>query len=192
MTIRKTRAKTIATAVEVPQTREAVVAAIAKIGTLQRERSRIEAAMNDALAAVRQSHEERAQPLAEEVKALTEGVRVWCEANRHALTDGGRTKTAALASGEVRWRMTPGRVVIRSAETVMATLRSLGLQRFIRVKEEPNKEAMLAEPAVAAAVAGVSIVQGEEFEVLPFETALAEAGLAGSGARGAMTAEAVS
>lgn len=51
----------------------------------------------------------------------------------------------------------------------------LGLQRFIRTKEEPNKEAMQAEPEVARQVAGISIGSvGEDFVVEPFEAVLAD------------------
>ena len=54
-------------------------------------------------------------------------------------------------------------------------LRRLGLKRFIREKEEVNKEAILNEPEAVAHVAGISISQGEDFIVTPFETELAEA-----------------
>ena len=43
------------------------------------------------------------------------------------------------------------------------------MKRFIRVKEEINKEAMLKEPELAETVRGVSITQREEFIVKPTE-----------------------
>lgn len=53
--------------------------------------------------------------------------------------------------------------------TVLDTLLRMGLGRFVRVKNEPNKEAMLNEPE-AARIAGISIVTGvEDFIVTPFE-----------------------
>jgi phage host-nuclease inhibitor protein Gam len=171
---KKMRAKKAA-AVDVPQTQEAVVVAIAEIGQLQRDRTRIEAAMNDELAVIREKHEAQALPLAERIQQLTNGVQTWCEAHRSDLTQGGKVKTAAFASGEVRWRMTPGKVVLRGIEAVMDALRERGLRNFIRTKEEPNKEAMLADPEGVAGVPGITIAQVEEFEVLPFETELAEA-----------------
>jgi phage host-nuclease inhibitor protein Gam len=43
------------------------------------------------------------------------------------------------------------------------------------VKEEVNKEALLAEPEIAGTVAGVSIGSpGEDFIVEPFEAELAQ------------------
>ena len=46
------------------------------------------------------------------------------------------------------------------------------LNRLIRVKEEVNKDAILAEPETVANIKGISITQREEFIVIPFETAL--------------------
>lgn len=170
----KARVKSAAVAVVVPQTRDQVVEAIAEIGRRQRERDRITAQMNDELAAVKQRFEQAARPHAEAIRSLTQGVQIWCEANRAALTEGGRTKTARLASGEVRWRMTPPKIVLKGIETVLQALRMSGLQRFIRTKEEVNKDALLMEPAVARLVPGVSVVQAEEFVIVPFETELEE------------------
>ena len=52
----------------------------------------------------------------------------------------------------------------------MESLRTLGLHRFIRTKDEVNKEAMLNEPELAATVAGVSVIKGkEDFAITPFE-----------------------
>ncbi len=169
-----TRMKTDAVAVSVPQSKEEVIEAIAAIGRHQRDRVRIEAAMNDDLAKVREAWETQAAPHLEKIRALTEGVHLWCEANRDALTQGGKVKYAHLASGEVKWRMTPPKVVIRAVDVVLDYLRQAGLDRFIRLKEEVNKEAILAEPEVVAHIKGISITQKEEFIVLPFETALEE------------------
>jgi len=65
--------------------------------------------------------------------------------------------------------MTPLSVSLRDAESILKSLRSLGLQRFIRIKEEVSKEAMLKEPDVAKTVKGVSISQREEFVAKPAE-----------------------
>ena len=158
----------------IPQSREDCADYIARIGRAQRERERIQADMNDQLAAIRAGYEEQARPHAETIKALSQGVQVWCDANREALTMGNKTKTANLASGEVRWRMRPPRVVIRGMEMAMEALKGLHLDRFIRVKEEISKEAILADPEAVQHVKGISIDQGEDFVIVPFETELEE------------------
>ena len=46
----------------------------------------------------------------------------------------------------------------------------MGLARFVRTKQEPNKEAMLNEIDAVRGIAGISIVTGvEDFVITPFE-----------------------
>lgn len=158
----------------VPQTREQVTDAIAEIGRRQRDRDRIQAAMNDEIAAIKQRYEEQARPHAESINDLSKGVQTWCEAHRHELTDAGKVKTASLASGEIRWRTTPPSCSIKAADKVMEALRAMGLGRFLRVKEEIDKQAILAEPEAVEHIKGITIKQREEFVIVPFETELEE------------------
>lgn len=171
---KSTRIKTEAAGQAVPQSRDEVTDAIARIGVCQRERLRIEAAMNDEMAEVKARHETVAKPLADEINQLSRGVHLWCEANRVELTRDGKTKTANLASGEVKWRMRPPSVSIRAADAVLEALKKLGLQRLIRTKEEPNKEAILLEPQTVEHIKGISISQKEDFVIVPFESELEE------------------
>lgn len=166
--------KTAAVAVAVPQDHDQVVHFIAEIGQRQRERVRIEAVMNDELAAIRQKWEAEALPHAERIRALSQGVHVWCEANRARLTQGGKVKHFQFASGEVKWRLPPPSVVLRGVEVVLQHLKALRLDRFIRLKEEVNKEAILLEPEQVRNIPGITIRQEEQFVVSPFETELEE------------------
>lgn len=169
-----TRLKAAAVDHPVPQSREEVIAAVREIGEQQRTRVRIETEMNDALAAVRETYERQAAPLAARIQALTRGVQTWCEAHRDELTQGGKVKTARLASGEVLWRTRPPSVRITGAEAVIDALKRLHLGRFVRAKEEVNKEAILNEPEAVRDVRGITISQGEDFVIKPFETELEE------------------
>lgn len=168
------KVKAAAATVPVPQTRDQVAEAISRIGILQRARTRIETKMNDEMAALKANYEAEAEPHKREIEALTEGLRIWCEANRAELTKNDRTKTAVFTTGEVRWRVTPPKVVIKGVEAVTDSLKRLGLGRFLRSKEEISKEAILADPDAVRHVAGISIQQTEEFVVEPFETKLEE------------------
>ena len=174
MATKATRLKKAAAAVFVPQNREQVAEAIRELGVLQRELTRIGADMNDELAAVKESYEAEAEPRRLRVEALQQGVQTWAEANRDAITQNGKVKTAAFTTGEVSWRIRPPSVAIKGVEAVLNSLRRLGLTRFIREKAEVNKEAILNEPAAVAKVPGITINQGEDFVVTPFETELAE------------------
>lgn len=174
MATKKTRVKTAAAAICVPQNRDQAAGAIAAIGIANRRLARITADMNDELAKIKERYEAAADPLRREVEALTQGVQTWAEANRDVLTQQGKVKTAALTTGEILWRLRPPSVRVTGAEAVLDALRRLGLARFIRAKEEVNKDAILNEPEAVAHVPGISISQGEDFVVAPFEAELAE------------------
>jgi phage host-nuclease inhibitor protein Gam len=172
----KRKIKSQAAAVQIPQSREDCTGYIASIGRHQRERERIQTAMNDELADIRLRYEEAARPHAEAIKSLSQGVQMWCETMRETLTHGGKTKTVNLAAGEVRWRMRPPRAVVRGAtvDAVIDDLKAAGLGHLVRVKEEINKEAVLADPGAVADIRGLLVEQGEDFVIVPFETELEE------------------
>lgn len=151
------------------QTKEDTQSAICELGLVQRELVRVETEINDQIAAITDSRKVQIEALKMRSEALLKGIQTWCEAHRAELCkDGG--KTANLITGEVSWRQRPPSVSIRAVDKVLETLRALGLDRFIRTKEEPNKEAMLADPKTVQGIAGVTINAGvEDFAVTPFE-----------------------
>lgn len=173
---KKAANRTKTTAVEhwVPRDRDAVNEAIAELGRLQRERARIEADMNDRLAKVKEEHDAQAKPHGDRIAELTKGLALWCEANRAQLTQDGKVKFHDFATGQVKWRLRPPSISIRGVEAVLSTIKQLGLQRFLRVKEEIDKEALLREPDVAKGIGGVSISQREDFVVVPHESQIEE------------------
>ena len=158
----------------VPQTREETVEAIAAIGRAQQERKRIEADMNDDLAVIKKKYEELARPHNETISANSRGVQLYCEAHRDELLAESKQKTVNLASGEVKWRMRPPSVSVRGAEAVISWLKEHRLHRFVRTKEEVNKELVLSNPKAVEGIKGISITQKEDFVIVPFETDLEE------------------
>jgi phage host-nuclease inhibitor protein Gam len=155
------------------QTKEQTAEAIRALGDAQRELTRVQTEVNDGIAAITDARKGQIDALQTRIETLMEGIQTWCEAHREQLLAGGG-KEANLITGLVRWRQRPPSVSIRAVEKVLDTLRKLGMERFIRAREEPNKEAMLAEPAVVCGVAGINIVTGvEDFVVEPFEVEVA-------------------
>jgi phage host-nuclease inhibitor protein Gam len=158
------------------QSREETMDAIKSLGDAQRELARVETRINDEIAAITQREKERIDALKERIDALTTGIQWWCEANRAMLCAGGG-KTANLITGEVSWRQRPPSVSVRAVDKVIETLKKLGLGRFVRTKEEVNKDAILADPKSVAGVSGIAVVQGiEDFAVSPFEIDIQGAG----------------
>lgn len=150
--------------------REDCAAFIQRLGNLQRDLIRTETLMNDEIAAATAFHQPRIDALKAEIAAKHAAIQAWAEANRRALTGEGKSKTVNLVTGTIQWRQRPPSVAVKGAEAVVAVLKRLGLGRFVRVKEEVNKEAVLAEPAAVAEVPGLVVNTGvEDFVVSPFE-----------------------
>lgn len=171
----KTRIKSAAAAVDVPQSREAAAAAIAAIGIASREMTRIQAQMNDALAEIKEAYELEAEPFRRKIEELTNGLQIYAEANRATLTNNYKVKTVAFTSGEVIWRMNPPSVRLTDTEeNVIAACAERGLEEFIRRTPSLNRDAIKANPEEAANVPGLRIGQSEAFVVVPFEAELAE------------------
>ena len=153
-----------------PQSQNDCAADIKKIGDLIRDQQRLAADMNDEIATITKRYQPKLDLLGEQIDTLQKGVQTYCEANRHELTDQGKVKTANFVTGTVNWRQRPPSVSIRGVDAVLETLRRMSMERFIRTKEEPNKEAMLNEPDAVRGIAGISIVTGvEDFVITPFE-----------------------
>jgi phage host-nuclease inhibitor protein Gam len=158
-----------------PQTQIDCAEDIKKLGDLQREMARSAADMNDEIGAITQRFQPRLDLLAERIALLQTGVQTYCEARRDELTNGGKVKTANFVTGEVQWRQRPPSVGVRGADAVVACLKKLGLGRFVRTKEEINKEAILNEAEAVRGVAGISINSGiEDFVITPFGVEVAQ------------------
>ena len=151
--------------------REQAQTDIAQIGNLQREHARISGELNDRIAALTEAEAPRLKELQDRISTLQNGVQTWCEANREQLC--GKGKSANLITGEVSWRQRPPSVRVTGEESVIDLLKRMTLGRFVRSKEAVNKEAILNEPEAVATVPGISIQQGEDFVVVPFEAELA-------------------
>jgi phage host-nuclease inhibitor protein Gam len=156
------------------RTREDAEALLGDIGRAQREVARIEADMNDQLAAIKARAEQEAAPYNDQIEAKFAAVHAWAEANRDTLCQRG--KTARLATGELSWRQRPPSVCITGADKVVEALQRLGLTQFLRQKTEVNKEAVLDEPAAVAGVRGITVVTGvEDFVAKPYESEIERA-----------------
>lgn len=154
----------------VPQTIDDCAADIRRIGDLQRQALRAKSEMDDAIAEITERYQPVLERIKDDISPLQVGVQTWCEAHRDDLTKGGKVKTAQFVTGEVQWRQRPPSVSVRGVDAVIEALKQFGLARFVRTKEELNKEAILNEPEAVSGIAGLSIKSGvEDFVIAPFE-----------------------
>jgi phage host-nuclease inhibitor protein Gam len=150
-----------------PKDRDEAETYLARIGEIQRDAALNKAVIAEAIARVTAEMEEASAKLAEENDRLFRGLQLWAEANRHALTDGGKTKTVRLGNGTIAWRLAPPSVHIKGQEAVLQYLKENTIG-FLRTKLEINREAMLARTEEAAKIPGVTIKSaGEAFVIEP-------------------------
>ncbi|MGH6887962.1 MAG: host-nuclease inhibitor Gam family protein [Rhizomicrobium sp.] len=174
----KATAKTKTAAIDVPQSDEAANALLAQYGETYNAIAKLQADLDDALAKVKGLFETQSAPLQEKLKIAFLQLTSWGAAHRDRLTENGKSKTVLLPAGQIGWRHRPPSVRWvkgMKAEDIVVAIKNAGLRRFLRIKEEPNKERMLEEPDVAATVKGVVIGSaGEDFFVAAVGMALAE------------------
>lgn len=152
------------------QTHDEVALAIKQIGDLQRELTRLSTLQDDEKAVIDEKYTAQLTEIKEKIKPLQQAVQAYCECHRDELTNGGKQKTGYFNTGEVQWRVKPPAVVIKGVDSVLESLKNFGLFRFIRTKDEINKEAILNEPDGVKGVAGITIKTGvEEFVIKPNE-----------------------
>ncbi len=157
------------TVVAVPKNLNEAAQFLAEMGQEQRATDKIQSGLNAKVDELKAKAMVDDEPHQEKISQLVEGLFAFAEAHRDELTDGGKRKTVEVPTGTFGWRMTPPSVKLRDVESILESLKSLKLNRFIRTKEEVDKEAMLKEPRVAKTVKGVSISQHEEFVAKPAE-----------------------
>ncbi|MCA3288205.1 MAG: host-nuclease inhibitor Gam family protein [Roseomonas sp.] len=151
-----------------PKHRDEAEAYLERIGSIQREIQLNKTVLAEAVARVTADIEASSAKLGEEHDRLFRGLQLWAEANRHALTDGGKTKTVRLNNGSIAWRLAPPSVQIKGQEAVLAYLMQENGEEFLRTKVEINREAMLANAEQASKIPGVMIKSaGESFVIEP-------------------------
>ncbi len=170
------KSKTKAPAINAPQTDEDANELLQLYGMWQRCLADAETEMQAELARVKARHEAQAEPHKAALNTLFERLQAWAEANRARLTEDGKVKTVELPAGKIAWRIRPPSIKLtQKLEDIIARLRAAGMKKFLRVKYELNKEALLDEPMRAACIGGVKVIRDvEDFIVEPFAPELSE------------------
>jgi phage host-nuclease inhibitor protein Gam len=168
-----------AAALHAPQSHEEAAAMIAEYGAQLRQLDRIEIEMNEGIANLKNAAVMTAAPFRERTEELFALIKLYCEANRRALTAGGKTKTADFTVGKVAWRWNTMAVKTSGKmEDIIASIKAAGepMAAFLRPSIEIDKVQMLRHPVLAKTIDGVEIVEGiETFEVKPDSAKLPEA-----------------
>jgi phage host-nuclease inhibitor protein Gam len=144
-----------------------------KIGAIAIEQAKVTKLQADADRRIAQIQQQLAEALVVPnafIAANVDLVLRWADANRADLC-AKDSKTVKFATGEVAWRLDPPSVSVpKKPEKLKAIVKALlkkKLRRFVRVKFELDKEAILKEPEKIAGVEGLTINQAETISLKP-------------------------
>lgn len=169
------KAKKMSANIPVPQNDNDCNKAILELGNQRREAARLETEMNDQIAVIKDKYGEKVQPHNEKAAELLTGIDTFCSAHRDRLTNDNKVKFFRFSNGVISWRKQPAKVTLRKVEDVLKKLKDLKLRKFIRTKEEVDKEAILLEPKKVANITGISVgSEGEAFFVDPQDIEIAD------------------
>ena len=157
-------------AVSVPGSIEETSKKLGRIGVLQRQIGRVNAALDNSVAKLTQRAAERINPRQQEVEELAEGIFIFAQAHRQELTEEEKKKTVVWPTGEISWRWNPSSVNYRDKKATIAALKAAELERFIRIEEEVDKEAILQEKDAVKDIKEITIVHKEMFVIKPAKT----------------------
>jgi phage host-nuclease inhibitor protein Gam len=168
MKMSKNRIKT--TALPVLQTTEQVEEALANCGHLQSYLAQIEGEMNQQIIAVREQYAPRIDATGARLELETEALRAYADAHGELFAVKKSTDythgTIGYRTGTPKLKPLKGWTWDRVLEKVRQCARA-----YLRVKEEVNKEALLADRETLGAdrlkALGVAVAQDETFFVTP-------------------------
>jgi len=149
--------------------------ALAEIGAIDRQLSRVQDALDHAVAKAKKNAENRADPLEARREQLVDQVEAYCVANRKALTDQGKRKFAAFPDGEAGWRMGKDKLQVddERLDKIIASLKAKKLTHMITVKTSVDGNAILQGRDKIKGIRGLKIINADEnFWVKPTSKAL--------------------
>lgn len=137
-----------------------------QVGELETAFAVIKLAHDEQVATLRDVAADKARPFQTELEQLSLGLRDFGRENRSALLKK-EEKTVKLTNGVLQWVLNPARVSTGNLkhEVIIAAIKKCGRTmrlRFVRIKEELNKEALLEHRPV---IEGITYPQDEKFIV---------------------------
>ena len=102
------------------------------------------------------------------IEGMAEGIYLYCQLHRDALTHDNKKKTVTLPGGTVLWRFNPPSVYVKNEKLAVEALEQEGLDQLVRTKKEINKETILAQPDLIATNKYIKVRLGNEvFAIKP-------------------------
>jgi len=137
--------------------------ALRRMGEIDIRLSELEGAMTLKINDVRQDFETRAEGLKAERKKLEQAVTAFVEGRKDEFI---KVRNRELTFGSIAYRLVT-KVVIRSKAACLAALKALNLHAYIRITEEPDKEALSGLDAGTLAKVGAQLKTEDKLRIEP-------------------------
>ena len=155
------------TQTSVPKTLFQADALLAKLGQTQDTINAVQKALAEKISALKAEVEKELQPLIQKRANDINALFAFANPRKTELTR--KARSTVLGNGSFGWRWTTPRVEVAGSDAEMiAWLKASGNEGYVRVIEEIDRQALLADRLV---IAGVSYVQDDEFFVVPKQAA---------------------
>jgi len=155
------------TQIEVPSSLTQADILLGKIGNTQNEINEIEKELKEKIADLKAAATKKLDPLVTRRSNQINSLFAFANSRKDELTQ--KVRSVVLSQGTFGWRMTTPRVEMKkSDEQMIAFLKKIGRDDYIRVIEEIDRQALLAD---RPKIAGISYLQNDEFFVIPKQKA---------------------
>jgi len=112
---------------------------------------------------IKAEYDTKAEGLKAQRKAIEENITLFAESRKEEFA---KTRSKDLTFGVVAFRIV-SKVVVKSKAATLAALKALHLDQYVRVIEEPDKEAMSGLDAGTLAKVGASLKTEDKLRIEP-------------------------
>lgn len=134
-----------------------------RMGEIDIRLTKLEGEMTLKLNEIRADYDAKAEGLKTERKVLEAEITLFAEAHKEEFA---RARSKELTFGSIAYRIVH-KISVRSIAATIAALKALGLDSYIRVVEQPDKEAMSGLDAATLAKVGATLKTEDKLRIEP-------------------------
>jgi len=134
-----------------------------RMGEIDIRLARLEGEMTLKVNEIRADYDIKAEGLKAERKAVEEQISLFADARKDEFA---KTRSKELTFGTVAYRIVH-KVAIRSKAATVAALEALGLDSYLRIIKEPDKDAMTGLDAGTLAKVGATLKTDDKLRIEP-------------------------
>ncbi|NLT22581.1 MAG: host-nuclease inhibitor protein Gam [Syntrophorhabdus sp.] len=137
--------------------------ALRRMGEIDIKLQKLEGEMTLKINEIKAEYDVKAEGLKAEHKAIEENITLFAESRKQEFA---RVRSKDLTFGVVAYRVVT-KVVLKSKAATVAALKALGLVQYLRIIEEPDKEAMSGLDATTLAKCGATLKTEDKLRIEP-------------------------